>query len=345
LFLAGRELLLERVQSLLGEQSVRERRLPARFGAVLRLPEPPPLASVSATQLTAYLRGPFHCFLEHRMRWEAPEPLPAELDALAFGSLAHRVLEALNASPEGALLTGLADIGEFLDNQLDAALAAAHGARPGLPLRIQAAALRQRLAAAARVIAAQRGAGWMPCKAEWAFHKDVEFRIGGVPLRGVIDVLERNGETGLYRIVDYKTTDSAEQPVAAHLFKPNARSAPAPFPECEFTLEGKLHRWKNLQLPLYQAAVAQWAGAPPGCAYLCLAKAAGDVALHEWDPGPVAGPAAVACAEAIVGLLRRGWFPPGPATPYQDPWLQWFGGDYLETIDPEWRARHMEEPA
>ncbi len=65
------------------------------------------------------------------------------------------------------------------------------------------------------------------------------------------------------------------------------------------------------------------------------------MALHVWEPGP----AAIACAAAIVERMRRGWFPVGMAAPYADPWRQWFGGSYEETIDPAWRKQHMEAPA
>ena len=340
LFLAGEASVQERVQHLLGEQAAPEDSIPATFGARLFLPQPEPLQSISVTAMGAYLSSPFRFYLERVLRWETPQPLPREMDARSFGSLAHGVMEALNRSEEGRRLVSEKDIAAFIDARLDEVVASLFGSRPGVPVRIQAESMRERLRAAARVAAGQRLAGWIPAKVEWAFHKETDFTIAGIPVRGMIDLLERNEESGAYRIVDYKTSDKATPPDSAHWYKPNSRSGDPPFPECDFWLGGKLHRWRDLQLPLYQEAVRLYTGQWATTAYFCLTKAVGDIQLTEWNPGEEVGAAALKCAGAIIGHIRSGRFPLEGMGRWEDPWLDWFGSDYLTTIDPDWLQRH-----
>jgi ATP-dependent helicase/nuclease subunit B len=345
LFLADEEEILGRVRLLLGERDSPEGALPARFGAALHLPEPAPLERLSVTAFSAYLLNPFHFFLQRRMRWSPPEPLPREMDALGFGTLAHTVMQALNGTAEGAGLLDPKAVDAFLEAALEAAARAAYGTRLAVPLRIQLASLRERLRAAAPLIAAERQAGWLPEKVEWAFHDEVDLRIAGVQLRGMIDLLERNAETGALRIVDYKTSDKSEGARRSHLLQPGSRSAAPLFARQEFLINDKVHRWKDLQLPLYQRAVELHAGQVAECAYFGLGKAIADVGMDHWMPSADERQAALACAEAIIGSIRDGHFPPAGASRYEDPWLAWFGGDYAAALDPQWRARHMEEPA
>ncbi|MGC9452843.1 MAG: PD-(D/E)XK nuclease family protein [Oceanipulchritudo sp.] len=340
LFLAPEADILARVQRLLGEQAVPESSLPTEFGARLRLPPPPDLDSMSVTGFGAWLASPVRFYLERLLRWEAPQPLPREMDALHFGSLAHRVLEAVNRDGEARDLVEVRAITDRIEARLDEEVGRAFGSRPAVPVRIQTESLRERLRAAARVIANERRAGWRPVKVEWAFHDEIDFRVGGVPLRGKIDLLEENAQTGELRIIDYKTTDKSDGPAKAHWLQPNARSAEPPFPECDFMAGDKRRRWKDLQLPLYQLAVRKLRGKPPRCGYLCLTKAVRDVRLEEWTPGPEEAAAAMACAEAIIRLIRAGRFPLDGLSRHEDPWLPWFGGDYRSTLDPEWLQQH-----
>jgi ATP-dependent helicase/nuclease subunit B len=340
LFLADEAEILDRVHLLLGERSAPESSLAADFGARLRLPQPPELTRIGVTSFSAYLANPFRFYLERLLRWQVPEPLPREMDAMAFGTLAHTVLESLNSSGEGSALVDERAIAAFLEERLDREVASTFGSSPDVPVRIQAESMRERLRAAAGVIAHERRMGWMPEKVEWAFHKDFDFLVGGVPMHGKIDLIERNVDTGAYRIIDYKTSDRSDGADKAHRSFPNSRSAEPLFPECDFTIGEKRQRWKDLQLPLYQMAVHQHTGEWPGCGYLCLTKAMRDIRLDDWSPGTEYGHAAMKCAEAIVARIREGVFPLEGASRYRDPWLEWFGGEFAATIDPDWLERH-----
>ena len=339
LFLADEGEILKRVDLLLEERRSEVAAMAAEFGTRLRLPAPPPLERISVTAFRTYLESPFHFYLQHQLRWRAPEPLPREMDAMVFGSLAHRVLESLNAGDEGRLLVRSSDIGDFLSAALEKAAGALFGSRISVAVRIQLGSLAERLRVAAGIIAIERQAGWMPEKVEWRFHDDLDVRISGVALRGTIDLLERNAGSGAYRIVDYKTSDKPVPPATAHLVKLNARSAETIVPKSDF-LDGKgLFRWRDLQLPLYRKAVEELTGERAVCAYFCLGKAVGEIALLEWEPSPVQQDAALQCAEAVIAGIRAGHFPVGK-TRYDDPWLKWFGEEYAATIDKSWLKDH-----
>lgn len=342
LFLADEADILARVELLMGERPDVEGSIAANFGRELVLPEPAPLERISVTDFGAYLYSPFHYLLERSFRWSVPQQMPVEMDALRFGSLAHAVLELLNGSEAGAKLSQLPDIATFLDDQLSTRMRQEFGGRLSVPVIIQESGLRERLRAAAGVISDQRLAGWRPVKTEWRFANEIDFQIDGVRVSGVVDLVERNEESGLYRVVDYKTSDSATEAQAAHMKRTNANSPEPLFPECDFVENDKAWRWKDLQLILYYHAVKQAFGEEPTVAYLSLAKAVKEVRLSPWAPSETQADSGLACAAAIIRQIRGGHFPLGPSIRFKEDWLPWFGGDYEAGISADWRVRHME---
>ena len=343
LFLAGEKEITARVRTLLQEHPVPESSLAARFGPPVVLPEPAPLEKISVTDFAAYLRDPFRCYLERILRWQVPQALPRELDPMGFGILGHRVLEAFNRSAEAQLLEQEEDIRVFLERETDHQVLRSLGRDPGVAVRIQVDSLKERLRALSPVLAEQRQAGWWPCKVEWAFHKDLRFAVGGIPLHGKIDLLEKRRESGEYRIIDYKTSDKSDGPFKAHLSGTNSRSRPPLFPEGEFSEGDKTWRWKDLQLPLYRLAVEQELGQRPACAYICLSKAVNEVRLDPWDPSEAQDAGALACAVKIVERMRAGIFPIPDKPAYRDDWQPWFAHEYRSAIDPAWLQQHAEE--
>lgn len=340
LFMAEDTDILSRVETLLGEKAGEEVPLPASFGTTVQPPPVPELTQISVTALRAYLQNPFQFYLERLHRFSVPEALPREMDAMAFGHLAHAVLEALNSTEAGLSLIKEKDIAGFLLESLDTGVRARFGSRIPVSLRIQVSSLSERFRAAAGSLAQQRREGWVPERTEWAFHEDLEFGIDGVRLRGVVDLLERNTETGEYRIIDYKTSDKAADPAKVHLSRTNSRSREPVLPECDFTDGNKSFRWNDLQLPLYQKAVELHTGKIPGCAYFNLSKAVGEIGLIEWNPTLAQRETAMVCAEAIVRQIKAGRFPPGGNSSYEDNWISWFGGDYEINLDADWMARY-----
>ncbi len=342
LFQSNEDEVLDRVELLLGERNSRENIFKAEFGGQIHLPDPRPQDRIYVTSFSSYLGNPLQFYLERIHGWSIPESLPMEMDALGFGSLAHAVMEALNATEEGRQLVESQKITSFLLDHLQDQVAAQFGSRLNVPVMIQVGAMQERLRAAATIISDQRKAGWQPIKAEWAFHEEIEFLIGGLPLRGRIDLIEKNAETGAYRIIDYKTSDKAADPIKTHLIRQRAGARDPVLPECIFESGDVVYRWKDLQLPLYQIAVERALGVEACCAYFSLAKAVKDIRLWEWFPGETERSAALVCAEAIVDAIQRGYFPFEGESRYEDSWIPWFGGDYTTGLKQEWLDAHTE---
>jgi ATP-dependent helicase/nuclease subunit B len=312
----------------------------ASFGTKLTLPSPTPLKHISVSGLNAYLRNPFRYYLEYRLGWQPLEPVPMELDALRFGQLAHGVLEAFGKDPKAASKSAEA-IAEDFEQGLDALVAAQYGQRLPVSLRIQIMSLGQRLRHAAVVLEGLFADGWRIEDTEWAFPREA-VRIGGVWLRGRIDLVLRNEAEDRYLLIDYKTSDIAVTAEKAHCVGARNVDPDGFLPEQYFQRGDKVLRWQNLQLPLYAHAFRECRGAYADCGYINLAKAASDIALSEWQITPTEVAAAVQCAEAIVAQIQAGRFPLPPKVAYDDPFLPWFGTDFQRTIDPAWQAQHME---
>jgi ATP-dependent helicase/nuclease subunit B len=342
LFLSEDDDILQRVDLLLSERSSPENAIPATFGTHINLPQPPERERVSVTDFSAYLYSPLHYLMERSFKWGTPRELPVEMDALRFGKLAHSVLEKLNGTDESAGLSSLEDVEAFMNDQLSTEMGREFGQRLSVPVIIQESGLRERLRAAATIISTERQAGWKPVKSEWRFTNEIDFFIGGLRLSGVIDLVEKNEESGLYRVIDYKSSDSATEAIRAHLIKINVNSPEPWFPECDFEEDGKAYRWKDLQLILYYLAVEKAMEVRPMVGYFNLAKAVKEVGISQWVPSETHVSAALKCAEGVVERIREGSFPVGPSTRYKDDWLPWFGSDYMAGIDPAWRERHME---
>lgn len=341
LFQADPDSLLQRVGLLAdtGASSAGETP-PAEFGGTLALPEPVPPDHLAVTDFSAYLSNPFAFFLQRLRGWEAPEPLPAEMDARVFGSLAHEVMDCLNGSEEGCRLEEANELADFLEERLEAALARRFGSRRSVPLEIQAGSLRERLRAAADIISRERRSGWRPVRSEWAWHRESVFRIAGMNLHGKVDLLERLEGEEKYRVVDYKTSDTPSPARGAHLSKVRSNSADPPLPECDFEEEGTVYRWSNLQLPLYALAVWEVLGHEADCGYFNLCRATTEIGLDLWTPTPVEREAARACAAAVVAAVREGRFPARP-TRWRDPWETWLGAGGA-AVEPAWKTRYME---
>ncbi len=341
LFMASEEEVLDRVELLMGEMTSVQKQPPASFGALLDLPDPPPLERVRVTDFSAYLRSPFHFLLERIYGWSPPRELPVEMEPMQFGTLAHEVMERINATEEGAGLVSQQDVQQFLMDTFSTLLREEFGGNLGVPMQIQASGLRERLMAAAEVIARERQAGWRPVRAEWKFSSDEPFFIEGVSVTGVIDLLEFNEESKAYRIIDYKTSDKAVDALKAHLFKPSSRSPDPLIPECEFEEDSKRWRLKDLQLLLYMLATESSLGSRPMVGYFNLAKAVQQIDTSIWLPTDRQAEAARSCAAAIIRHIREGEFPLVKVAGREDPWLGWFGGDFPASLHPDFRNRYM----
>jgi len=252
-----------------------------------------------------YLACPFRFYLKHRLGMEPVDAAKRELDAADFGTLVHRVLERLGQDSAWRDCTDGEKLAREFEATLDAVVKARFGAQLALPLRVQAESARQRLAAVARLQAAERAAGWVIQHTEWKLPKG-RLAVGGIELSGTIDRIERHEASGAWRVLDYKTSETAKTPAEAHL--QGDRAGRAWLPESRFEVEGKPSRWTDLQLPLYRWALGEALGARDAAiGYFNLPKAVTETRIEVWeDFGDELQAAALRCAAAVGAGVRAG---------------------------------------
>lgn len=270
-----------------------------------RRQEPP--TRVSVTAFRSYLECPFRFYLRHVLGLETVDPDKSELDAFDFGRLCHSPLEKLAEAPWRDC-TDEALLQDMLLREFDRAAAERFGDELAVPLVAQLESARQRLRRAATVQARERAAGWIVEAVERKFPLEIE----GVTVIGKIDRIDRHEQSGAWRVVDYKTSDTARSPVAAHLANPRRG---VEYPEwARVTFDGRERVWIDLQLPLYlQALPALMPGADAraGCGYFNLPKAIGDTGLLQWEGyTPELQESAMRCARGVIAAVRAGTFWP-----------------------------------
>ena len=298
------EALPARVKFLFREIEVAQASLPWARAWRLRPKRIAPPEKISVTALRDWLACPFRFYLKHVLRMEHVAPEKAELDAMDFGTLLHAALQAMgedealrDCTDEATLRTGLLAVFERRAR-------AQFGSELPLPLVVQLASARQRLAASARVQARERAAGWRIERVEWKF----ECVLGRIAVRGKIDRIDRHVVTGARRVLDYKTSDTASSPEHAHLGPISDAVRP---PWTRVTVSGRERAWLDLQLPLYRRAVTAEFGMEVACGYFNLPKAAGETAVVLWDGlNASMQSAAEECAKQAAGAIAAGEFWP-----------------------------------
>ncbi len=278
---------------------------------------------LSATSLTTYLACPFRFYLKHGAGMQRPEPNRIEWNARDFGNVAHEIMERWGRDTEARDFSKTETIHAWLSAELDRIVAEWFGSRVPLAVRIQTEALRQRLLWLARIQACNRAEGWEVIEVEHKF----EIHAGDSTLVAKIDRIDRHHESGMLRVIDYKTGKvagvekahrrkiTAKTVLPAHLgsdgpavYSGEDKGKPADF------------RWINLQLPLYALAIRNRDGVMPVPCYFTLGATEADVALHEWlDFSSEDLEAAKECADWIASQISSGVFwPPAEKVDYDD---------------------------
>ncbi|MBC7855628.1 MAG: PD-(D/E)XK nuclease family protein [Pirellulaceae bacterium] len=198
---------------------------------------PPTFLSVS--QFKAYLACRYRYYLDHVLSLVSLSDQAAELDPAAFGSLLHDVLQHFGRTDEGERRSTRPDeIFAFLNDRLESLAAARYGKDAGrAALRFQVEQARIRLRTFAEWQARQTDEGWQIVHSE-----DSETQLecsfptddGPMKIRGRIDRIDRHQHSGIFRVLDYKTADTAKEPQQTHL---------------------QSDQWIDLQLPLYRYLV------------------------------------------------------------------------------------------
>jgi len=272
----------------------------------LVLPRRAPPTRVSVTALKRWLRCPLRFYLQHVLGMEAVDPAKSEMDAFDFGTLCHGALEAMALDPAMRDCTDAGVLREFLLAEFDRRMRRQFGRELTLPLLVQQESARQRLAKAAEVQARERAEGWVITEVERKF----ELPVGKTVIAGKIDRIERHEPSGVWRVLDYKTSDAAVDPADAHL-RGVKRDEEPPAWAC-WTGGTRPRVWSDLQLPLYRRVLAAEAGgAPVYCAYFNLPKAAGGTGLRVWeDFTPELEASAWTCVQSVIAAIEAGEFWP-----------------------------------
>ena len=293
------------------------------------VPAVAPARLPSATALGDYLACPFRFYLKHVLRMRRPEPGRGEWNARDFGNIIHKTLENWGRNHDAHAASAEAIAAHLIDEAERLIAVQFHG-RPPLAVLLQRDAMRQRLRWTAAILAESHADGWVIIATE----KSIGLAVaGGRHISGTIDRIDRHRESGAIRIVDYKTGNlpalKTGQVEAAH--RANATSAvikrsahlPEDAPAWHQAPDAKGRTrdlvWKNLQLPLYVAAIASDHDTLPVPCYLTIGSTRDRVALHAWDHFTRDDmESAMACASWIIGRIDQGVFMPPAENPLHD---------------------------
>ncbi len=305
----------------------------------------------SVTAFRDYLACPFRYYLKHVLRMNRPEPARGEWNARDFGNVAHKALETWgrDASAHNASAT---DIAKHLIATADRAIASAFHGSPPLAVRIQREALCQRLQWTAEVLAEIHADGWRVIEIE----RDTRITLpDGTEIRGFIDRIDRHIDTGAIRIIDYKTgnlkgnsraglAESAHRQRATPALERKLAHLPHDCPAWHDVPAAKngpvRHCWKNLQLPLYAAAMTPPADTPPPVpCYITLGNSRANTTLDCWESFSARDiQSAIECANWIIRQIsQESFLPPASRVDFDD-FADLAAGaplDQLLNIDPQ----------
>lgn len=203
------------------------------------IPEPPLPASapeeISVTAFRDYLYCPYRYYLTRELRLESIEDETRELTAPAFGNLIHEVLNRFGTSPF-AHATSPEAIEVYLLSEIRKLSLLRFGRDRSATVSVQLRMLENRLQEFARWQAQTAAQGWRIVRTEEKL-RYLEFRDileRPIVLSGRVDRIDQHNVSKQWRILDYKTSETAEKPESTH----RARD-----------------EWRDLQLPLYRLLV------------------------------------------------------------------------------------------
>ena len=211
---------------------------PSRHGFTVPYPLPlaEPIEALSVTRFRGYIACPYRFYLGTVLGLGSVNDDAEELDGGVFGELAHDTLAILEHDDLRQCTDAEFILGK-LNEKLDSLVRGHYGKFPLPAVGVQIEQVRARLAAFAEVQANWAAQGWRVAFTEIELDREnpALFEVDGQPFRltGRIDRIDHHAETDRWALLDYKTSDTAKRPVAAHYSKS----------------QGK---WIDLQLPLYR---------------------------------------------------------------------------------------------
>ncbi len=303
---------------------------PSHMGFRLKPPlKPKLLESISPSTISAYLKCPFRYYLGNVLRMSPVNAAQREASPMDFGILLHEALK------EYVLESALADcmdrsvIAQWLDEAIVKQWRTKFGQHPLLSVEMQLESSRQRLNAAAEVLANLRATGWRTLHAE---HRAQTWglTISGIIFSGTMDRVDQHVTTKAIRVWDYKT-GKPTKPRDAHLTKPDEDTPPW---QCFTDADGKPRRWVDVQLPLYVWALRQkYPENEVSAAYFALPSTVTETGEALWenlDEDTIAD--AVRCSEEVLKRIQAAEFWPPTEVKYEE--YELLLGDPLVSIDP-----------
>lgn len=298
---------------------------------------------ISVTTFKQYLSSPSDFWLKNALGMSESTHGGAELDRAGFGTLIHDTLYHFAQDKANRLLDDEVAIAKKFDEALDAYFEEHYGRNlePGLQLQRETA--RERLANFAPHQAQLVRDGWVIHEVEEWLPK--EAKIGTMQVRGRYDRLDFHAATGKYRLIDYKSFDTARNPEGEHVKELNV-NAPR-MPGIDFVLPKQLKKelkqqdmgWTDLQLPAYHHLLTTLRPEIQSLelAYICITAAATPDAVQVWENYGKVATHAVKALEEIVRRIQSGenqhFQPPvkEPAYPIVDEELsRRSAGNYLD---------------
>jgi len=236
--------------------------------ALPRLDRDVEVESISITAFRRYLASPYQFYLESIAKLESLDDRARELDPMGFGSLAHDVLQRFGQDLEVRDECDAAKIGRFLTDALQTLGNRRFGSRPLPAVRLQLAQLAQRLRVFAAAQAERREQGWQIRETEWSPSAGyLPFDVDGTPIRitGRIDRIDYHPETERWAIWDYKTGDSAANPLTEHRRRDGT--------------------WIDLQLPMYYSLAVELLGdaVPAEIGFIALPREEKEIGFRGID--------------------------------------------------------------
>ena len=295
-----------------------------------------PLENLSVTSMGDYLSCPYRFFLKHVMRMQTLDIDQRELDPRGFGNLIHDVLDAYGAEKTMTQVQKPELIQQYFSKTLKDQVRHKFGDQISLPLIVQSEIALKRLSVVAKIQSDEMKEGWVIIGTEEPF----DLTINGIVVRGRIDRIEKNKNTGEVRVLDYKTSNTSNDPIKKHWALFNEEKHEDWVRDyARFDIESKSYRWIGLQLPLYALALKQKYPAI-SFGFFNIPEVGSDVGIKLLGPcDSQLLSAAHRCAEGLVADVKAGRFwPPSPKPEYEDYDSILFGEEEITAMEPENRV-------
>lgn len=295
-----------------------------------------PVENLSVTSMGDYLSCPYRFFLKHVMKMHALDIDQRELDPRGFGNLIHDVLDAYGAEKKMIKVQDPELIQQYFAKTLKDQVRYKFGSQVSLPLLVQSEIALKRLNVVANIQSYEMKQGWEIVGTEESFN----LSISGIVVRGRIDRIEKNKKTGEVRVLDYKTSNTSNDPMKKHwkLFN-EEKHGDCVRDYAQFEIEGKEYRWIGLQLPLYALALKnKYPSISLG--FFNIPEVGSDVGIKLLSPcDRHLLSTAQNCAEGLVEDVKSGRFwPPSPKPEYEDYDSILFGEEIITAMEPKNRV-------